>query len=71
MVRHGGDGAAAFLFGEGEGAIAELVARASATAEFLDRWRKPGESASNAWEERFGLEAYLPLIEDAVLRRRR
>jgi 3-hydroxy-3-methylglutaryl CoA synthase/uncharacterized OB-fold protein len=65
--REGGDGAAAFLFGTGE-AIAELVAEASMTAEFLDRWRLPGESASRSWEERFGLEMYLPLIRDAVRR---
>lgn len=65
--RDGGDAAAAFLFGDGE-PIAEVVAEASATAEFLDRWRAPGEQASSQWEERFGLEAYLPLIEDAAAR---
>lgn len=62
--RNGGDGAAAFVFGEGE-PIVELVAQAAATAEFLDRWRAPGEAASSGWEERFGLESYLPLITDA------
>src|SRR5207244_1149650 len=36
--------------------------------EFLDRWRAPGESASRVWEERFGLEVYMPLVEDAVSR---
>jgi hydroxymethylglutaryl-CoA synthase len=65
--RNGGDGAAAFLFGEGE-AIAETLSAAAATAEFLDRWRAPGESASSGWEERFGLESYLPLITDAASR---
>jgi 3-hydroxy-3-methylglutaryl CoA synthase len=64
--RDGGDGAAAFLFGDGDEAIAEIVAEASATAEFLDRWRAPGETASSSWEERFGLEAYLPLTRDAA-----
>ena len=46
--RDGGDGAAAFLFARDGAApsIAELVASASATAEFLDRWRVPGERAS-------------------------
>ena len=63
--RDGADAAAAFLFGEGE-AVAELVAQASVTAEFLDRWRAPGEYASRVWEERFGLECYLPLIKDAA-----
>ncbi len=62
----GGDGAAAFAFGEGDAVIAEIIGRASATAEFLDRWRAPGELASSTWEERFGLGEYLPLVEDVV-----
>jgi 3-hydroxy-3-methylglutaryl CoA synthase/uncharacterized OB-fold protein len=65
--RDGGDAAAAFLFGEGDG-VAEVVGEASATAEFLDRWRTPGASFSGQWEERFGLESYLPLIKDAGAR---
>jgi hydroxymethylglutaryl-CoA synthase len=64
--REGGDGAAAFLFGDGEGVIAEVVAEESATAEFLDRWRLPGENASRVWEERFGVEMYVPLIRDVA-----
>jgi 3-hydroxy-3-methylglutaryl CoA synthase len=72
--RDGGDAAAAFLFGSGSGSgngrggsepIAEILAEASSTAEFLDRWRIPGENASRVWEERFGLERYMPLIKDA------
>ena len=62
----GGDGAAAFAFGSGENVIAEQIATASATAEFLDRWRVPGEVASSVWEERFGLGVYLPLIEEVA-----
>ncbi len=65
--RDGGDAAAAFLFGDGEPIVANL-AEASTTAEFLDRWRSPGELASGQWEERFGAEAYAPLIHDAVTR---
>ncbi|MGH9097812.1 MAG: hydroxymethylglutaryl-CoA synthase, partial [Acidimicrobiales bacterium] len=53
-----GDGAVAFVFAP-EGGVAELIGQASATDEFLDRWRVPGESASHQWEERFGEEAYL------------
>ena len=45
--------------------IADLVAHASATEEFLDRWRLPGAPASRVWEERFGEHAYLPLAEAA------
>ncbi len=62
----GGDAAAAFVFGEGDDVIAEPVGGASATSEFLDRWRLPGEVASRQWEERFGEHAYLPLVEQAV-----
>jgi 3-hydroxy-3-methylglutaryl CoA synthase/uncharacterized OB-fold protein len=66
--RDGADGAAAFLFGPVERAAVEPVSSASATAEFLDRWRLPGELASHHWEERFGLEMYTPLIEQATSR---
>jgi hydroxymethylglutaryl-CoA synthase len=65
--RDGGDAAAAFLFGKGE-PIADVIGEASATGEFLDRWRAPGSQSSGQWEERFGLEAYLPLIADAASR---
>jgi hydroxymethylglutaryl-CoA synthase len=64
----GGDSAAAVLVGEdGPGApvIAEVLATASATDEFIDRWRTPGEARSKAWEERFGETRYLPLGQDA------
>jgi len=66
--RDGADGAAAFLFGPADEAAVEFLASASATAEFLDRWRLPEEIASHRWEERFGLEMYTPLIRDAVSR---
>ncbi len=62
--RDGGDGAVAFLCGRGDEAapvLAEPIAWASASAEFLDRWRLPGARASRQWEERFGEHAYLPL----------
>jgi len=62
----GGDAAVALAFGEGDGVLATPVAGASATAEFLDRWRVPGDSASQQWEERFGEHAYLPLVTQAV-----
>jgi hydroxymethylglutaryl-CoA synthase len=64
--RDGGDAAAAFVFGEGN-VLAEPIGHASLTAEFLDRWRTPGESYSRQWEERFGEFAYVPLGEGALL----
>ena len=67
--RDGGDGAAAIVIGP-EGDLAELVGIGSATAEFLDRWRVPGELSSRVWEERFGETTYVPLahaaLEDAL-----
>ena len=63
----GGDGAAALLVGdEADGPVlAELVATGSASAEFLDRWRTPGDVRSKVWEERFGESQYLPLVTSA------
>ena len=63
--RDGGDGAAAFLYGP-DAVIAERVGAGTATAEFLDRWRLPGEGSSHLWEERFGETAYVPLAEAAL-----
>lgn len=59
--RGGGDGAAAFLFGEEP--IAEVIAQASVTAEFLDRWRDPRSATGEQWEERFGISRYQPLVD--------
>jgi len=67
--REGGDAAAAFLCGGGSAeapVLAEVIASASTTAEFLDRWRQPGATTSRQWEERFGEHAYAPLGEAAV-----
>ncbi|MFT3854618.1 MAG: OB-fold domain-containing protein [Ilumatobacteraceae bacterium] len=66
--RDGGDGAAALVIGdERDGPLlAEIEAFGSASAEFLDRWRLPGELGSRVWEERFGEQAYVPLVEQAV-----
>jgi hydroxymethylglutaryl-CoA synthase len=69
-----GDGAAAFLLGSGN-VIATLEAAASATREFLDTWRVPGERFAHTWEERFALtQAYAPLlgkvVQDALERAR-
>jgi len=63
---NGGDAAVAVLFGDGPAVIAETIGGGSATAEFVDRWRVPGEPASKQWEERFGEFAYASLVESAV-----
>ena len=67
----GGDGAAAVLVGAettGSPVLAELVASASATAEMVDRWRRPGERRAKLWEERFGENNYVSLGADAFKR---
>jgi 3-hydroxy-3-methylglutaryl CoA synthase len=61
---NGGDGASALLVGEGP-VIAELLGTGTATKEFTDRWRTPGDVRSKVWEERFGETQYVPLGEEA------
>ena len=60
----GGDAAAAALVGDGD-VIAEYLGGASATREFLERWRTPGATRSKTWEDRFGESMYSPLAEQA------
>ncbi|MEU0469386.1 OB-fold domain-containing protein [Amycolatopsis sp. NPDC006131] len=62
--RTSGDGAAAFVFGEHD-LLADLVGTTSVSAEFLDRWRRPGDTGSRGWEERFGEGEYSRLAEQA------
>lgn len=59
----GGDGAAALLVGDGDDGpvLAELVGTGTATEEFLDRWRTPGDHRSKQWEDKFGETRYVPL----------
>jgi hydroxymethylglutaryl-CoA synthase len=63
----GGDGAAAVLVGDDTDGplLAEYLGGASATEEFLDRWRTPGDVRSKQWEERFGETKYVALGEQA------
>ena len=62
----GGDGAAAFLYAPDGPALLDFLGWGAATAEFLDRYRQPGDDHSHLWEERFGEHAYTPLAEQAV-----
>lgn len=63
-----GDGAAAFVVGAADGGspAVELLARASMTEEFLDRWKAPGDDFASTWEERFGQEIYQRLGTESV-----
>jgi 3-hydroxy-3-methylglutaryl CoA synthase/uncharacterized OB-fold protein len=61
----GGDAAAAFLLSRDGVPLLDTLGNAASTAEFLDRWRQPGDTSSRVWEERFGEQAYVPLAEAA------
>jgi 3-hydroxy-3-methylglutaryl CoA synthase/uncharacterized OB-fold protein len=65
--RDGGDGAgAAVVADDADGPlVAEYLGGASATREFLDRWRAPGELRTHGWEERFGQQRYDELAAEA------
>lgn len=63
-----GDAAVSVMVGSEDQApvLAQWLGGASATGEFLDRWRLPGWEYSRVWEERFGESAYGPLVAEAV-----
>ncbi|MGI9600793.1 MAG: OB-fold domain-containing protein [Acidimicrobiales bacterium] len=63
----GGDGAAAIMVGDGDDSevLATLVGSGVATAEFVDRWRNPGQTRSKGWDDRFSEMQYLPLADQA------
>lgn len=63
----GGDAGAALLVGDDTAGsvVAEHLGTGSATREFLDRWRVPGELRTRAWEERFGEQRYAALAAEA------
>jgi hypothetical protein len=60
--------AAALLVGTDDAGpvVAEVIAWATTTEEFLDRWRTPGEPRSKVWEERFGESRYAALGQEAL-----
>ncbi len=61
-----GDGGAAFVLGR-DNVIAEIVASASLTREFLNTWRAPGERFPHTWEERFALtQIYSPMLGKVI-----
>lgn len=67
--REGGSGAVAMLTGPVSGggdALATLLGYGSATSEFLDRWRLPGQPSPNTVEDRLGEHVYAPLVAAAT-----
>ena len=63
----GGDAAAAFVLGAGDGG-ARLLGRASTTEEVLDVWRSPNMPFARQWEERFGEEVFAPIVHHTLER---
>lgn len=63
-----GDAGVALMIGDDTDGpvLANSLGGASATGEFLDRWRLPEWNYSRVWEERFGEYAYLPLVTEAA-----
>lgn len=64
----GGDGAAAFLFGQAGdgGAVAELLGQVSLGTELMDIWRQPGSSWACLAEDRFASVTLEGLAREAV-----
>jgi 3-hydroxy-3-methylglutaryl CoA synthase/uncharacterized OB-fold protein len=59
---NGGDGAAAFVFGD-DNPIAVIESTYSETLEHQAVWRLPGQNTAKVWEERFALtQVYAPLL---------
>ena len=63
--RQAGSGSSAKAETETAPLLAECIAQASATEEFTDRWRRPGDVGAKQWEERFAESVYVPLFEKA------
>lgn len=63
----GGDGAVALLVAdESVGPVlAEYLGGTSVSAEFLDRWRQPGDAQTKFWAERYTEGEYLGLADEA------
>ncbi|MSQ33177.1 MAG: 3-hydroxy-3-methylglutaryl CoA synthase [Dehalococcoidia bacterium] len=66
IERNGGDGAAAFLFGD-TGEAATIDAQHAVVNEIIDNWRPEGETGVRSWEDRFVFqEGYLKAVGQCV-----
>jgi 3-hydroxy-3-methylglutaryl CoA synthase/uncharacterized OB-fold protein len=63
----GGDAAAALMIGDDTDGdvLAEFLGAGTATREFTDRWRTPGDVRSKQWEDRLSETYYGPLVDKA------
>ncbi len=65
----GGDAASALIIGDESPdtpVLAEIMGTASRTAEFIDRWRTPGDTHSKIWDEKFSGVTLVPLAVAAL-----
>lgn len=62
----GGDGAAAFLFGAGDPAVADVVAISARSLDFMDRWRAPGERFAQVAEDRLIASVHGAAVDEVV-----
>ena len=60
-----GDGAAAFLLGQGDGVIAQVLGSCSHTGESIGHWRDHGDLFVRSWEDRFVQKVYAQTISAA------
>jgi 3-hydroxy-3-methylglutaryl CoA synthase/uncharacterized OB-fold protein len=64
----GGDAAAAFVLGPDGDAAVRVLGQASVTDDVMDLWRSAEAPFASQWEERFGMEVLLPLMQQAASR---
>lgn len=65
---NGGDAGAAILVGDDSTdapVVAEVLATASVTTEFVERWRTPGDVRTKTWDDKFSEVTYTPLGQRA------
>ena len=60
-----GDGAAAFLFGQGDEVLARVLGAHSHTGESIGHWRDHGDLFVRSWEDRFVQRVYAQTISTA------
>src|SRR5262249_33766723 len=61
----GGDAAVAFILGADSEAAVRILGQASVTDDVMDVWRSAEAPFASQWEERFGMEVLLPLMQEA------
>jgi hydroxymethylglutaryl-CoA synthase len=61
-----GDGAAAFLFGEGEAVIAQFIDGKSLHEDVVGQWRSASDTYTQNWEDRFVSSVFLKNLSETV-----